>query len=309
MLEVPSKVQLFVQLDPNIKEFKSFWADVKTGAGEDSVIRKSIGPIVIFLKAELAESQEEKILSLTSMEERIAAHNLVEKKELAQLTRGMGPHQDTVLAILCAQRRPPEPGRNLAQIYAVLKRLSSSPDPTVRASITRLNNNELSAFEIAAIMNNAVVASYIVEVIYNMTDSLEAALESINCRDSHGNSILHLLARKGDSNIQTLRSLLALRLTDWSPLVRMLPNLKHQFPVHIAAQSKECQTETLRTIHENMSNCFEVRDNDGMTALHYACQRSNDVVSISTILSFCKVSYAYSPIRANIQKLRTTSTR
>ena len=93
VLEVPSKVQLFVQLDPNIKEFKSFWADVKTGAGEDSVIRKCIGPIVIFLKAELAESQEEKILSLTSMEERIAAHNLVEKKELAQLTRGRGPHQ------------------------------------------------------------------------------------------------------------------------------------------------------------------------------------------------------------------------
>ena len=179
----------------------------------------------------------------------------------------------------------------------------------MRATITRLNNNELSAFEIAAIMNNAVVASYIVEVIYNMTDSLEAALESINCRDSHGNSILHLLARKGDSNIQTLRSLLALRLTDWSSLVRMLPNLKHQFPVHIAAQSKECQTETLRTIHENMSNCFEVRDNDGMTALHYACQRSNDVVSISTILSFCKVYFAYSRIRANIQKLRTTSTR
>ena len=289
VLEMPSKIQLFIQLDPNVKEFKSFLADVKTVTGQDSVTRKSIGPIVIFLKAELAESQEEKILGLTTMEERTAAHNLVDKKELGQLTRGMGPHQDTVLAILCAQRQPPEPGRNLAQILAVLKRLSSSPDPTVRATITRVNNNELSALEIAAIMNNAVVASYIVEVIYNMTDSLEAALEAINSRDSQGNSILHLLARKGDTNIQTLRSLLSLRLTDWSPLVRMLPNLKHQFPVHIAAQSKDCQLETLRTIHENMNNCFEVCDNDGMTALHYACQRSNDMASISTILSYHKV--------------------
>lgn len=293
VLEVPSKIQLFIQLDPNVKEFKSFWADVKTVTGQDSVTRKSIGPIVIFLKAELAESQEEKILGLTTMEERTAAHNLVDKKELSQLTQGMGPHQDTVLAILCAQRQPPEPGRNLAQIHAVLKRLSGSPDPSVRAAITRVNNNELSALEIAAIMNNAVVASYIVEVIYNMTDSLEAALEAINCRDSQGNSILHLLARKGDSNIQTLRSLLSLRLTDWSPLVRMLPNLKHQFPVHIAAQSKDCQLETLRTIHESMNNCFEVCDNDGMTALHYACQRSNDVVSISTILSYHKVGVAF----------------
>ena len=144
---------------------------------------RSIGPIVIFLKAELAESQEEKILGLTTMEERTAAHNLVDKKEQAQLTRGMGPHQDTVLAILCAQRQPPEPGRNLAQIHAVLKRLSGSPDPSVRATITRVNNNELSALEIAAIMNNAVVASYIVEVIYNMTDSLEAEL---NLADSWG---------------------------------------------------------------------------------------------------------------------------
>lgn len=157
VLELPSKIQLFVQLDPNVKEFKSFWADVKTTTGQDSVTRKSIGPIVIFLKAELAESQEEKILGLTTMEERTAAHNLVDKKELAQLTQGMGPHQDTVLAILCAQRQPPEPGRNLAQIHAVLKRLSGSPDPSVRATITRVNNNELSALEIAAIMNNAEI--------------------------------------------------------------------------------------------------------------------------------------------------------
>ena len=170
------------------------------------------------------------------------------------------------------------------QIHAVLRRLSSSPDPAVRAAITRTNNNELSALEIAAIMNQAVVACYIVEVVYNMTDSLD----TINSRDSQGNTILHLLARKGDSNIATLRALLDLQLTDGSRLVRMVANLKTQYPVHIAAQSKVCQPATLRLLHHNMANCFEVADNDGMTALHYACQRCDDPATVSTILSFNK---------------------
>ena len=174
------------------------------------------------------------------------------------------------------------------QIHAVLRRLSSSPDPAVRAAITRTNNNELSALEIAAIMNNAVVACYIVEVVYNMTDSLDTALDTINSRDSQGNTILHLLARKGDTNIATLRALLGLQLRDGSPLVRMVANLKTQYPVHIAAQSKVCQPATLRLLHHNMANCFEVADHDGMTALHYACQRCDDSATVSTILSFNK---------------------
>ena len=170
----------------------------------------------------------------------------------------------------------------------MLRRLSSSPDPAVRAAITRTNNNELSALEIAAIMNNAVVACYIVEVVYNMTDSLDTALDTINSRDSQGNTIVHLLARKGDTNIATLRALFGVRLTDGSPLVRMVANLKTQYPVHIAAQSKVCQPATLRLLHHNMANCFEVADHDGMTALHYACQRCDDSATVSTILSFNK---------------------
>lgn len=169
-----------------------------------------------------------------------------------------------------------------------MRRLSSSPDPAVRAAITRTNNNELSALEIAAIMNNAVVACYIVEVVYNMTDSLDTALDTINSRDSQGNTIVHLLARKGDTNIATLRALFGVRLTDGSPLVRMVANLKTQYPVHIAAQSKVCQPATLRLLHHNMANCFEVADHDGMTALHYACQRCDDSATVSTILSFNK---------------------
>ena len=82
-------------------------------AGEDGVARVDLG-----LKEELAESQEEKVLALVTAEERAAAHNLVQKKDLSQLTEGVGPHQDTVLAILCAQKQPHQPGRTLAQVLA-----------------------------------------------------------------------------------------------------------------------------------------------------------------------------------------------
>ena len=107
--------------------------------------------------------------------------------------------------------------------YYAVQRIANSENVAVRRSITRVNNNDLSALEIAAIMNNSVVACYIIEVIYNITDNVDAALDLINSRDTQGNTILHLLARKGDTNIETIKSLLNLRLTDGSPLVRMLP--------------------------------------------------------------------------------------
>ena len=281
-----NKIQLFIQLDPNINELKSFVADVKSES--QSSVRKFIGPIVIFLKAELLESQEEKILAMTTMEERTAAYNLVDKKDIFQLTQGIGPHNDSVLSILCAQKQPQNRGQNYAQIYAVLQRLANSESVEVRRSITRVNNNDLSALEIAAIMNNSAVACYIIEVIYNITDNVDAALDLINSRDTQGNSILHLLARKGDTNIETMKSLLNIRLTDGSPLVRMLPNLKKQYPIHIAAQSKESQPLTMKALHDNMTNCFDVTDSDGKTALHYACQRSKDINTINCILSYNK---------------------
>ena len=111
------KLQLFVQLDPGVKELKSFMAAVKSET-DNLMTQKFLGPIVVFLKEELAESQEEKVLALVTAEERAAAHNLIQEKELWQLTEGVGPHQDTVLAILCAQKQPHQPGRTLAQVLA-----------------------------------------------------------------------------------------------------------------------------------------------------------------------------------------------
>ena len=56
-----NKVQLFIQLNPGVRELKSFLADVRTEVAADGVSKtRFIGPIVISLKTELAGSQEDR---------------------------------------------------------------------------------------------------------------------------------------------------------------------------------------------------------------------------------------------------------
>lgn len=284
-----NKVQIFIQINPNVSELKSFLADVKVEIDPENGSKKHfIGPIVIFLKTELAESQEKYLLAKTTMEERTDAYNLVQNKDLSQLTCGIGPHKDTVLSVLCAQRNPAHPGQTYAQIHAVIHRLVSHPEKRVKQTVFSLNNNGISAFEISAITNNSVVACYLAEIMYNLTDEVEIALNNLLCKDSQGNTIIHLLARKGDSNKETLKSLLDLLLSDGSKIFKNLPNSRKQYPIHIAAQSLKNQPETIKILYENMPKSFEVMDDEGMTALHYACQRSKDVDLVQKILSYKK---------------------
>ena len=123
----------------------------------------------------------------------------------------------------------------------------------------------------------------IIEVIYNITDNVDHDIDLINSRDTQGNSILHLLARKGDTNIETMKSLLNLRLTTGKNAATA--NLKKQYPIHIAAQSKESQPLTMKAFHDEISNCFNVIDSDGKTALHYSCQRSKNINTLNPTLS------------------------
>ena len=284
-----NKVQLFIQLNPKTKDLKSFLADVKTEfVGATETKRRFIGPIVISLKTELAESTERRLLDMTTMEERTAAYNLVQQKELTQLTSGIGPHKDTVLSVLCAKRNHENRGQTYAQIHAVIQRLINHQDNVVKRTIFRLNNNQISAFEIAAITNNSLVACYLAEVMYNISEDTRSALRALNCKDTQGNTILHLLARKGDSNLNTMRDLLNIRLTDGTKVFTMTSNSKKQFPMHIATQNIQNQPETIRLLYQHMPRAFEVLDDDGMTALHYACQRTTDRELIATVLSYKK---------------------
>ena len=198
--EKAEKINIYLQFDPARTELKSFPAVIRSVG-----VRKYVGPILVLLKAEISESQEERLLSLTSPEDRAAAAQLVSGKEIQQLVTGIPPHNDTVLSVLCAQKNPSSPGQNNAQIHAVVQRLLKHEDGKMKETICKLNNNRISALEIAAITNNHAAASFLVEVIYNIIEDIDQALHLLNCKDSQGNTIIHLLARKGDTNIKTLR--------------------------------------------------------------------------------------------------------
>ena len=133
------------------------------------------------------------------------------------------------------------------------------------------------------------MATYLAEVMYNLIDDTNEAIKTINSRDTQGNTIIHLLARKGDQNIETLKSLLAMRLNDGTRVFNVsVPNSKKQLPIHIATQNSQNQPETIAILQQAMPRSLEVLDDDGMTPLHYACQRTTDVALIETVLSYQK---------------------
>ena len=68
----------------------------------------------------------------------------------------------------------------------------------------------------------------------------------------------------------------------------MLPNYKQQYPIHIAAQNKHFQPETMKLFTNFSPNCLGLPDIDGMTSLQYACQRSESKESVEFILSHFK---------------------
>jgi len=158
----------------------------------------------------------------------------------------------------------------------------------VRHAVFKLNNNGISAFEIAAITNNSLAACYLAEVMYNLVEDTRSALKILNEKDSQGNTIIHLLARKGDSNAMTLRKLLSMRLTDNTRVFQLGFNAKKQLPMHIVAQSKSNQPETMAILFQALDKSFMYQDLDGMNCLHYAAQRTNDAALVQTILSYKK---------------------
>lgn len=281
-----TQVKVHIQLDPNIRDMKSFDADVKIELNQDGIEDKFIGPIVISIKQDLMDSQEKMLLAELKEEDCQAARDLVYNKDISALVSVIGPRQDTVLAILCAKGKS-NPGAVTGQIYHLVQRLLHSPDPSHVHNVFKLNKSGISAFEIAVITNNSLVACYLAEVMYNLTEDTRTALNILNSMDSQGNTIIHLLARKGDISADTLRRLLAMRLTDNTRVFSLECNSKHQSPLHIAVQGSN-QHETIGILNQAIKNGFDAQDDDGMIPLHYAAQRSTDPLLIQTILSYKK---------------------
>ncbi len=169
--------------------------------------------------------------------------------------------QDTNLTVLCCQTDSPL-GR--AKILALIKKLLAHPDPKLRQQVkvdnkrmrrhqyilllqvTLTNKVGSSALDFTALTNKTVVTRFLAEIFYILGADLYAA-------DSQGNTLLHILARKGDEVADTLEALLDLNLRDDCRKVyqsEIARNKKGELPIHIAAKNDKCHHRTIQLLRK-----------------------------------------------------------
>ncbi len=214
------------------------------------------------------------------------ADNLVRKKSCEELLKPYGPNQDNVLTYLCGRE---DSSKLRAQIFCVTKRLLANVDPEVRAAVTRQNGVGSTALDFAALTNKTAVALFLAEVFFILGEDLNGA------EDHHGNTLVHLLARRGDGAAAALKALLAVRVNgrgaqqrnSRKQLISTGPaNKKGELPVHVAAKLARCQIETLQALHVDRPDCCAARTRAGDLPLHYACQFGRDPSLLVMLLHF-----------------------
>ena len=105
--------------------------------------------------------------------------------------------------------------------------------------------------------------------------------------DSKGNTLLHVMARKGDVVAPTLKALLDMTFNDGSLVYQTnIKNQKGQLPIHIAALSHECPQNTIQLLFNSNPQCMKAKEVTGSTPLHMACQFSTDPTMIATLLYY-----------------------
>ena len=155
---------------------------------------------------------------------------------MTDLLKTYGPNEDSMLMHLCCKREEPpviraQVGSQMTQmkyemrrkydylmckykthsfplqVFALVSRILAQTNPNTRANVIQKNSSGLSALDYTTVTNNRRLAAFLADLYYVMG-------EDPTCPDISGNTLLHMLARKGDASIDTLRSLIALRYSD-----------------------------------------------------------------------------------------------
>ena len=155
------------------------------------------------------------------------------KQDLTDLLKTYGPNEDSMLMHLCCKRDEPpliraqvnynhleasvEQNISLTikdfivthnffhlKVFALVNRILSQTNPNTRANVIQKNSSGLSALDYTTVTNNRRLATFLADLYYVMG-------EDPTCPDLSGNTLLHMLARKGDASVDTLRALIALR--------------------------------------------------------------------------------------------------
>lgn len=211
------------------------------------------------------------------------AINLVNGKDLTDLLKTYGPNEDSMLMHLCCKREEPPIIR--AQVFALVSRILAQTNPNTRANVIQKNSSGLSALDYTTVTNNRRLATFLADLYYVMG-------EDPTCPDISGNTLLHMLARKGDASIDTLRALIALRYSDdrnekeRGPYFTGVMNLKRFMPIHHAVMSRICPRNAIETLYRDMPACLTMETENGSLPIHLACQYSSDRTMINLLLHY-----------------------
>ena len=283
-LIVDDKIEILIQLDvkvPRVIRYLAMIGRVTDKLGQPAaVILNQFVELRPFASVNGEQIGVEGLLENVEETDIESALNLVNGKDLTDLLKTYGPNEDSMLMTLCCKKDESPTIR--AQVFALVSRILGQRDPTMRANVVQKNACHLSALDYTTVTNNRRIACFLAELYYVMG-------ENVACPDNSGNTLMHMMARKGDVSAQTLQALLGLRFShdvNRKVYTSNLHNNKQYLPIHHAAMSRRCPQIVIQMLQRDMPSCLMARTDDGSAPIHLACQYTTDPTMIATLLYY-----------------------
>jgi len=207
----------------------------------------------------------------------------VNAKNLTDLLKSYGPNEESLLMTFCCQKNDSAVLR--AQIFAFLSRVLLESNQDAIEMIIKKNQVGLSALDYATMANNAKVAAFLAKLFYIFG-------QDVHGKDTQGNTILHMIARKGDMVAPTLGALMSLSYRNHNGNKKVYPtdvkNSKHEMPIHIVSMNKKCAQHIIQLLVKDCPAGLKSPTLDGSLPIHLACQYSSDPTLLASLLYYDK---------------------
>lgn len=212
-----------------------------------------------------------------------SAMKMVSTKNVTDLLKSYGPNDESILMTLCCHKNDSPILR--AQVFALLTMVLEEANQEAINMIIKKNQVGLTALDYATMANNAKIAAFLAKVFYIFGQDLLG-------RDSEGNTIMHMMARKGDLVAPTLSTLIGVTYRNHKGNDRVYPtdlkNSKHEMPIHIVAMNKKCAQHIIQMLVKDCPNGLRSPTSDGSLPIHLACQFSSDPTLLASLLYYDK---------------------
>jgi len=272
-------VEIYIQLNGHKKRLINHLASIKKDATNDKFI---LNNQFVQLSPMIHAGALDLICDINPAELEQATR-LVNAKNITDLVKCYGPTDESLLMTFCCQKNDSPALR--AQIFAFLSRVLEESNDDAIEMIIKKNSAGLSALDYATMANNAKIAAFLAEMFYIFGQDLL-------CKDNQGNTVLHMMARKGDMVTPTLSTLMSLHFRDHNDNRRVytsdVQNGNQQMPIHIVSMNKRCAQNIIQILAKDMPTCMKVGTDDGSLPIHLACQYSYDPTLLATLLYYDK---------------------